>query len=235
MPGINDTPNLEDTQNTEVNAGTQPAPTVPPVENKKEEDKKYSQEMFDSEMKKTRLATEKETKKRLLAQLGLTLEDEEKLNAYKQAYQDSLSEEEKRNNEISELQATNLKLSQDIEEKDYVIKALIKLSNKTEADVEKIVKMAKGLKTEDNTIEDAIDEVMAMIVTPENKPTEPQDINPNMPKGNEIQQPSQINIDSKDNPFKAGQLNLTKQGQLLRENPELAKKLAAEAGVKLNF
>ena len=38
-----------------------------------------------------------------------------------------------------------------------------------------------------------------------------------------------------DNPFKAGQINLTKQGQLIRQNPELAKKLAAEAGVNLKF
>ena len=97
--------------------------------------------------------------------------------------------------------------------------------------------MAKGLKTEDNTIEDAIKEVMSMIniekpadtVVP---PTEP---NPDMPKGQTLQQPSTVMIDNQNNPFKAGQQNLTKQGQLIRENPELAKKLAAEAGVNLKF
>ena len=33
--------------------------------------------------------------------------------------------------------------------------------------------------------------------------------------------------------FKAGQINLTEQGKLIKTNPELAKKLASDAGVKL--
>jgi len=37
----------------------------------------------------------------------------------------------------------------------------------------------------------------------------------------------------KDNPFKKETWNLTKQGQLLRDNPELYKKLAAAAGAKV--
>ncbi len=38
----------------------------------------------------------------------------------------------------------------------------------------------------------------------------------------------------KPNPWMDNQLNLTKQGQILRENPTLARQLAAEAGVNLN-
>ncbi len=36
----------------------------------------------------------------------------------------------------------------------------------------------------------------------------------------------------KDNPYKKETFNLTKQGQLMRDNPELAAKLKAAAGVK---
>lgn len=220
------TPENGGTQNGVI-AGTQPATVTEP---KKEENiKTYSEDEVNSQMKKTRLATERETKKQLLAQLGLTLEDEEKLKAYKEAYQNSLSDEEKRNQIMEELQANNTKLIQDIEEKDYIIKALVALSGKNESDVEKIVKMAKGLKTEDNTIEDAIKDVMSMIA-----PQTPNTTiinNPDIPKGQAIQQPSEkVVISTQENPFKSGQINLTKQGELLRNNPELAARLKAEAG-----
>lgn len=41
------------------------------------------------------------------------------------------------------------------------------------------------------------------------------------------------NGDGAKNPFKAGSINLTEQGRLLRSDPARAKQLAAEAGVKL--
>ena len=112
------------------------------------------------------------------------------------------------------------------------------MTGKKEEDVDKIVKMAKGLKTADNTIEDAIKEVIAMVNPQIDKPnpTEPTQPNPNMPQGQPLSQPSaSVVIDTQENPFKAGQINLTKQGKLIKENPELAKKLAAEAGVNLKF
>lgn len=217
-------------------------PTQPQVDVKNnDEGKTYSQKDLDGAQAKARGTAERETKRKLLAQLGLKEDEEDKLLAFKEAYQNSLSDEEKRATEMQNLQAENLQLSQDLEEKDYVIKALIELSGKDESDVEKIVKMAKGLKTDENTIEDAIKEVMSMInidkpaepsIDDVTKPTQP---NENMPIGQNIQQPSTVIIDNQVNPFKAGQINLTKQGQLIRENPELAKKLAAEAGVNLKF
>ena len=216
----------------QVNEGNQP--TQPQVDVKKDEGKTFTQQDLDNIAAKARGSAERETKRKILAELGLKDDEMEKLSAYKQAYQDSLSDEEKRNQVMEELQADNLKLTQDLEEKDYVIKALIELTGKKEDDVEKIVKMAKGLKTEDNTIEDTIKEVISMINV--EKPVEPVvEPNPDMPKGQALQQPSKVIIDNQDNPFRAGQINLTKQSQLIRQNPELAKKLAAEAGVNLKF
>lgn len=237
--------NLPQDDNNITNEGTQinegnnivtTEPTAPTVENNKGNEKTYSQSDVDEQMRKTRLATEKDAKKKLLAQLGLTLDDEDKLNAFKEAYQNSLSDEDKRNQELTQLQTDKIKLTQDLEEKDYVIKALFELTGKKEEDVEKIVKMAKGLKNDDNSIEDAIKEVISMINPTENISSNVTTINPTMPVSEPIQQPStSVVINTQDNPFKAGQINLTKQGQLLRSNPELAKQLAAEAGVTLKF
>ena len=231
MANENITQGTEVTQN-EVNAGTQPATTQ--VETKKEDIKTYSKEDLDKNAADTRRATERETKKKLLAQLGLSLDDEEKLSAFKEAYQNSLTDEQRRAEELETLQSEKSKLVSEIEEKDYIIKALIALTGKNEKDVEKIVKMAKGLKTDDNTIEDAIKDVMSMILPQTSNTTIV--TNPDIPKGQEIQQPSEkVIVSTQDNPFKPDQLNLTKQGQLIRTNPELARKLASEAGVNLKF
>lgn len=209
-----------------------------PAADEKSGAKTYSQQDLDNIAAKARGTAERETKKKFLAELGLTIEDESKLALFKKAYEDSLSEDEKRQAELASLQADKQKLVNDLEEKDYIIKALTALSGKNEQDVEKIVKMAKGLKTESNTIDDAITEVLGMInvQTTPNVDTKP---NPNMPKGNEITQPSNnattVVIDSQENPFKAEHFNLTKQGQIFKENPERARQLAKEAGVKFNF
>lgn len=198
----------------------------------KHEEGKFTQQQLDDTAAKARGSAERETRRKLLAQLGLKDDEEDKLLKFKEAYENSLSEEEKRATEIEALKAEKLQLSQDLEEKEYTIKALIAMTNKKEEDVEKIVKMAKGLKTDSNTIEDAINDVLGMINVKEEPTTAP--TNENIPTGQPIQQPSTtVKIDTQSNPFKAGQINLTEQGKLLRTNPELAKKLAQEAGVKL--
>ena len=208
--------------------------TQPQVD-KKDEGKTFTQQDLDNMAAKARGTAERETTKNILAKLGLKVDELDKLGAYKEAYENSLSDEEKKNQVMEDLQAENLKLTQDVEEKDYVIKALIELTGKNEEDVDKIVKMAKGLKTDENTIEDAIKEVISMVNVGEQKPAVSV-VNPDMPKGQEIQQPSaSVQVSTQDNPFKVGSINLTKQSELMKHNPELAKRLASEAGVKLPF
>ena len=205
-------------------------PTKPQVD--KDEGKKFTQQDLDNIAAKARGTAERETRKEILSKLGLKDDEIDKLAAFKQAYQDSLSEEEKKNQILEDLQADNLVLEQSLEEKEYVIKALIELTGKKEEDVDKIVKMAKGLKTDDNTIEDAIKEVISMVKVEDN-PTKPASEIIDMPKSESIQQPStNIQVSTQNNPWKTGSINLTKQAELIRTNPDLARKLMGEAGVK---
>ena len=215
---------------------TQPQVTEPINKDNEGDTKTYSQKDLDDTAAKARGSAERETRRKILAELGLKDDEMDKLSAFKQAYQDSLSEEEKRNAVMEDLQADNLRLTQEVEEKDYTIKALTELSGKKEVDVDKIVKMAKGLKTDDNSIDDAIKEVISMINIEDKPVVNTPEPNPNMPKSQELMQPSTtVQISTEDNPFKAGSINLTKQGELIRTNPELAKKLAGEAGVNLKI
>lgn len=221
-------------ENTPVNTQGNDTTTQPQVE--KNEGKTFTQQDLDNMAAKARGTAERETRRKILAELGLKDDEMDKLNAFKEAYQNSLSDEEKKNQELETLQSEKQQLTQDLEEKDYVIKALIELTGKKEEDVDKIVKMAKGLKTDDNTIEDAIKEVISMVNVGEQKPATVVNtvVNENMPKGQELQQPStNVQISTENNPFKVGSINLTKQSELMKNNPELAKRLAAEAGVKL--
>lgn len=219
----------------QTNEGENTVVTPQTTESKKDEGKVFTQQDLDNMAAKARGTAERETTKNLLAKLGLKADELDKLSAFKEAYEASLSDEEKKNAIMEDLQADNLKLAQDVEEKEYVIKALIELTGKKEEDVEKIVKMAKGLKTEDNTIEDAIKDVISMIHVDTKQPSTVVS-NPDIPMSKPLQQPSTtVQVNTQDNPFKAGSVNLTKQGELLKTNPELAKRLAAEAGIKLNF
>ncbi len=200
-----------------------------PANVEKHEEGKFTQQQLDDIAAKARGSAERETRRKLLAQLGLKDDEEDKLLKFKEAYENSLSDEEKRTTEMESLKAEKLQLAQELEEKEYTIKALIAMTEKKEEDVEKIVKMAKGLKTDSNTIEDAINDVLSMINIKPEPPT-----TTDIPVGQPITQPSNnVIVDTQVNPFKAGQINLTEQGKLLRTNPELAKKLASEAGVKL--
>lgn len=209
--------------------------TIPQVDtvNKPAEEKTYSQKELDNLMAKTRGATEREMQKRFANQLGMSSYDEDLLYAMREAYENSLSDAELRDQQFDELNDENLNLMVELDQKDYIIGALAAMSGKKVSDVEKIVKMAQGLKNEDNTVEDCIKEVLDMMNA---NNQQPQNTN-NIPYGRPLNQPSStVMIDAATNPFKAGpSYNLTAQGRLWKENPELARRLAGEAGIKLNF
>lgn len=194
------------------------------------EERKYTQKELDNIAAKARGSAERETTKRIMQQLGMSSYDEDALYAMREAYENSLTDAELRDQEFDDLNEENINLMVELDEKDYIIQALIAMSGKSESDVQKIVKMAQGLKTEDNTVADCIKEVMEMMGGTSNKPQS------QMPVSQTLNQPSSsVMIDAATNPFRPGSINLTAQGRLWKENPELARKLAGEAGIKLNF
>ena len=173
-------------QNNEGN-NTVVIPQSTESKNNEGNDKVYTQKNLDDAYAKARGTAERETRRKIMAELGLKDDEMDKLSAMKEAYQNSLSDEEKKNQVMEELQADNLKLTQDLEEKDYVIKALIELTGKNEDDVEKIVKMAKGLRTEENTIENNTTEntTSENVVEESTNNNEEDDVNENTIEENE--------------------------------------------------
>ena len=177
-----------------------------------------TQEEFDNEMAKVRGGAERNAKKDFLKMLGI--DNEDKIEAIKQAYQNSLTEAEKKEEQLKEL--ANLKLS--LAEKEATITALKKFSNKGEDEITKIVKMAKGLVSDEVTLEQALDDVMKLFQQNQKQNVPSSQTTPKIPDGNEP---------TAKNPFKDG--NLTEMGQMIKENPEKARKLAKEAGYPINF
>ena len=116
--GTNPEANPEDgAENIPQNEGNNNVVIPQAAEIKKEEGKTFTQQDLDNMAAKARGTAERETKRRILAELGLKDDEMDKLSAYKQAYQASLSEEDRRNQVMEDLQADNLQLSQSLEEK----------------------------------------------------------------------------------------------------------------------
>ena len=169
-----------------------------------------TQEDFDNETAKIRGTAERKVKAELLKTLGIDSED--KLEAIKKAYENSLTEQEKVNEQLKQLETLKAEL---IESK-AIITALSKLSNKPNEEVIKLVKMAKGLVSDDVTIEQALDEVMKMIqVQPEK---------PQVPASTVITKTPDTSPEPVVNPFKEN--NMTEMGKMIKENPEKARELA---------
>lgn len=203
---------------------TEPTNVQQPAEEIKQEPPKVeafrtfkTQEDFDNEIAKVRGSAERNAKKDFFKMLGIDGDD--KIEAMKQAYQNSLTESEKQAEALKELE--NLKLS--LAEKEATIAALKKFSNKGEDEITKIVKMAKGLVGDGVTLEQAIDDVMKMFQA--QKPT--------IPTSQVIATPPAESVAGEKNPFKEN--NMTEMGRLIKENPEKARQLAKEANYSIKF
>lgn len=182
-----------------------------------------TQKDYDDEMAKLRGSIEYKVESNILKALGLKPEEKDKLAKFKEAYEASLTKEEKQQQELAKL----AELQQSVAEKDAIISALTKLSGKTSDDVIKLVKMAKGLVSEDVTIDQAIDEVMELS-NAKQQPQKPIIVSQPLNQG------SDGNVEI--NPFKEGKdFSLTEQGKLFRQDPNKARMLAKQANYPINF
>ena len=103
-----------------------------------------------------------------------------------------------------------------IAEKDAIISALSKLTGKNSSDVDKYVRMAKGLVDENTSIDQALEQVLDFLKVPEQKP---------IPSGKPLNDPN--SIPTVENPFSSG--NLTKQGEMIKSDREKAREMYFKA------
>lgn len=150
--------------------------------------------------------------KELLAMLGLKPDEKDKLAKFKEAYDNTLSEAEKQAKNLENLNGEVNTLKSQIAEKDAIIAALSQMTGKTATDVDKYVRMAKGLVDENTTIEQALSQVLSFAKVEEKK---------DVPTSKPLNEPSETQID--ENPFKTD--NLTKQGELIKSDREKAREL----------
>ena len=104
-------------------------------------------------------------------------------------------------------------LKSQLAEKDAIISALGKLTGKDSTDVDKYVKMAKGLVDENTNIDQALQQVLDFMKV------EPKE--PSVPKGQPLNEPNKT--PSEENPFKTG--DFTKQGALIRDDRNKAREM----------
>ena len=203
--------------NTPVNT-----PTETPKQTQDAENQPFktfrTQEEFDRHSAGIRGFAQKEAEKELLALLGLKPNEKDKLAKFKEAYDATLSESEKKAKELETLTAESAALKASVAEKDAIIAAITKSTGKKADEVMKFVKMAKGLVDENTTMEQALEQVLSMAGTPKEAPKPTPQGTP--PAENAPQIPEE-------NPFKTG--NLTKQGEIFRADPEKARRLYKEA------
>ncbi len=178
-----------------------------------------SQEEFDKHSAGILNNAKNKAEKELLALLGLKPDEKDKLAKFKEAYDATLTEAEKKAKELENFKAESAALKASVAEKDAIIAAITKSTGKKPDDVMKFVRMAKGLVDENTTMEQALEQVFSMAGT---KPEAPKPTTPHgTPPADNGQQPTA------DNPFKTG--NLTEQGKLFKADPEKARRLYKEA------
>ena len=214
-PQAVETPETKNTVETKVET---PA-TETKVETKNEPQKPAepfkvfaSQEEFDKHSAGILNSAKNKAEKELLAMLGLKPDEKDKLAMFKEAYDNTLSESEKQAKSIENLTSEVDSLKSQIAEKDAIISALSQLTGKNSADVDKYVKMAKGLVDENTNIEQALAQVLSFAKTEEKK---------TVPTSKPLNEPSTTQIE--DNPFKTG--NLTEQGKLIQSDRVKAREM----------
>lgn len=216
--------NPQATATSADNGGKTPVntPTDTPKQTQGAENQPYktfaTQEEFDRHSAGILNSAQKKAEKELLSLLGLKPDEKDKLQKFKEAYDATLSESEKKAKELEALTTETAGLKARNAELEATISALTKATGKKADDVSKIVKMAKGLVDENTTMEQALEQVFAMSTSkePEIKPT-PQGTPP-------VESSSKA---PEENPFKTG--NLTEQGKIYKADPEKARVLYKEA------
>ena len=148
--------------------------------------------------------------------LGLKPDEKDKLAKFKEAYDATLSESEKQAKNLENLNEEVKSLKSQIAEKDAIISALSKLTGKNSSDVDKYVRMAKGLVDENTSIDQALEQVLDFMKVPEQKP---------IPSGKPLNEPN--SAPTVENPFSNG--NLTKQGELIKSDRGKAREMYFKA------
>lgn len=177
-----------------------------------------TQSDFDNEAAKIKGSVERN----FLKKLGI--KDEADLEKVKSAYEASLTQEEKNAQALAELD----EIKKQNTRKDFIINALAKSSNEAIEDVGKQVTMAESLLTAGiySTFDEAFNYVRGLRGVQQQQPQ--------VPQGKNIVQPDTPTQPVK-NPFKKGTEDYSLQAQtdLFKKDPELARKLAKEAGITL--
>ena len=151
--------------------------------------------------------------KEILAMLGLKPDEKDKLAKFKEAYDNTLSESEKQAQTVENLNTEVNSLKNQLAEKDAIIVALSQMTGKTSADVDKYVKMARGLVDENTSIEQALSQVLSLAKAENTKPT--------VPTSKPLNEPSATQVE--ENPFKTD--NLTEQGKMITSDREKAREM----------
>ena len=175
-----------------------------------------SKEDFDRHSAGILNSAKNKAEKELLAMLGLKPDEKDKLAKFKEAYDATLSESEKQAKNLENLNEEVKSLKSQIAEKDAIISALSKLTGKNSSDVDKYVRMAKGLVDENTSIDQALEQVLDFLKVPEQKP---------IPSGKPLNDPN--SIPTVENPFSSG--NLTKQGEMIKSDKEKAREMYFKA------
>ena len=175
-----------------------------------------SKEDFDRHSAGILNSAKNKAEKELLAMLGLKPDEKDKLAKFKEAYDATLSESEKQAKNLENLNEEVKSLKSQIAEKDAIISALSKLTGKNSSDVDKYVRMAKGLVDENTSIDQALEQVLDFLKVPESKP---------IPSGKPLNEPN--SAPTVENPFSNG--NLTKQGEMIKSDREKAREMYFKA------